>query len=270
MTGRLDPHRRSLAIGDVMARAAATYGRVGPDFFSTAAEGLINEMCLANPGLILDVGCGPGTALGILRERFQQRLRLVGVDLVLNMTVQAHGRLGDDVRLAVMDAQALGFVDGAFDAVLCVSAIYQVPNASLAMAEMLRVLKPGGAIGVSALEGSDPAWAGIGRLYERYARPFSVEGRSFDHESLPDLLLSAGATDIRLATRRLDVAYHDAAEWLDSAWSHGERRALEGMDGTSYQGFVVELPTSLEAAREGDGLLHWHPTAVYAFGRRAG
>jgi hypothetical protein len=36
----------SLAIRDVMARAAATYGRVGPDFFTAAAEGLV---ALANP-----------------------------------------------------------------------------------------------------------------------------------------------------------------------------------------------------------------------------
>jgi SAM-dependent methyltransferase len=168
-----------------------------------------------------------------------------------------------------MDAQALGFADGVFDKVLCVAAIYQVPDPSAAAAEMMRVLKQGGAIGVSAFEGSDPAWSELGQLYNKYTRPFAVEGRPFDRKSLPELLRKAGATEVRVVRRRLDVAYRDAKEWLDSAWSHGERRALEAMDENSYRGFLAELPASIEAAREADGLLHWHPRAVYAVGQRA-
>jgi hypothetical protein len=83
------------------------------------------------------------------------------------------------------------------------------------------------------------------------------------------LLAHAGAIDVRLAERPLDVVFADAGDWLASAWSHGERRAFEAMNAETYADFVDALPAALEPAREADGRLHWRPRAIYACGRRS-
>jgi SAM-dependent methyltransferase len=262
--------RDSPALRDVMARAAATYGRVGPDFFSLAAAGLVASAELAARGRVLDLACGPGTVAAELSRQAGTDLRVVAVDVVQEMVVEARRRLGADATVAVMDAQALGLASETFDAVLCAAAIYQVADGSAAVAEMRRVLRPGGALGLGVFETPKSGWNGLAELYDKYLTALPAVGRQYDADALAALLDEAGMLEVRIATRPLDVTYDDAEAWLANAWSHGERRAFEAMDRETYRAFTQALPTSLEPAREPDGRLHWRATAVYAYATKSG
>jgi phosphatidylethanolamine/phosphatidyl-N-methylethanolamine N-methyltransferase len=98
-------------------------------------------------GRILEVGVGTGLSL----PDYAWTNRLTGVDLSAPMLRKAKDRVAEhrltnvDV-LAVMDAQHLGFQDGAFDVVVAQYVITAVPDPEATLDEFVRVVRPGGEI----------------------------------------------------------------------------------------------------------------------------
>jgi SAM-dependent methyltransferase len=92
---------------------------------------------------LLDVGCGTGYSLAWLGKHFEAR-DLFGVDVSL-LAAGFWRERGLDTG-AVASADRLPFVSAAFDLVTCFDVIYQLSptEAAKAVAEMCRVLKPGG------------------------------------------------------------------------------------------------------------------------------
>jgi len=98
-------------------------------------------------GGILDVGGGTGISLA----DYARTNRIVGVDYSEPMLRKARERLAEQKLdhvdgLLVMDAQRLGFRDGAFDAVVAQFVITAVPDPEGTLDEFARVTKPGGEI----------------------------------------------------------------------------------------------------------------------------
>jgi ubiquinone/menaquinone biosynthesis C-methylase UbiE len=89
-------------------------------------------------GRILEVGCGTGLILGRLAAA---GARVVGADLSSGMLAAARAR-GFAVTQA--DATRLPLADARFDAVCSFKVLAHVPDARGALAEMARVLRPGG------------------------------------------------------------------------------------------------------------------------------
>jgi ubiquinone/menaquinone biosynthesis C-methylase UbiE len=96
---------------------------------------------------LLEIGCGTGHALGWIRGRFRPR-RLAAVDLDMRMLAGAAGRLKktprDPALLACADATRLPFASRSFDAVVGFGFLHHVPHWQQALAEVARVLRPGG------------------------------------------------------------------------------------------------------------------------------
>jgi ubiquinone/menaquinone biosynthesis C-methylase UbiE len=99
--------------------------------------------------LVLDVATGTGRLPLALLRRPQFEGRIVALDLSRKMLRQAHAKLapfGDRVTLLRQDAMHLPFPNEIFDAVTCLEALEFVPDPTRALNEMLRVLRPGGAL----------------------------------------------------------------------------------------------------------------------------
>ncbi len=95
---------------------------------------------------ILDVGCGTGEITARLAELYPKSA-LVGVDLIERHLESARDRcsaFGERVTFRTADAFALPFADATFDLVVCRHMLQAVPRPHEAMAEMVRVLRPGG------------------------------------------------------------------------------------------------------------------------------
>ena len=111
------------------------------------------QQALAGIGwpLVLDVATGTGRLPeALLRNGFLGHI--IGLDLSLGMLRRARSKLstyGDLVHLIWRDAGSLPFDDGTFDAVTCLEALEFLPRPLEALAEMVRVLAPGGVLFVT-------------------------------------------------------------------------------------------------------------------------
>jgi SAM-dependent methyltransferase len=91
---------------------------------------------------ILDAGCGSGPILAALRDR---GTIVTGFDSSTGMLEQARQRLGDDTDLhEAALGSPLPFPDGAFDDVIAALVLHYLQDWGPALAELRRVLKPGG------------------------------------------------------------------------------------------------------------------------------
>ena len=97
---------------------------------------------------VLDVGCGTGLLAQELAALVGASGRVVGVDVSRDMLDLAEGRCSDvaQVRFVEGSATSLPDDDSGFDAVTCTQVLLYVAEVEQALAEMHRVLKPGGRI----------------------------------------------------------------------------------------------------------------------------
>ena len=98
------------------------------------------------PLAIVDVGCGTGVFASRIRAA-SPRSTIWGVDLVFAMLAQGRARWQSDPEHVVAvqgDSERLPFPAGAFDVVTCANSFHHYPHQDSAVAEMCRVLKPGG------------------------------------------------------------------------------------------------------------------------------
>lgn len=109
---------------------------------------IFRRYALSGPLRVLDVGCGTGEITGRLAVHYPEA-SIVGVDLIEAHLESARKRwaaLAGRVEFRVADAFALPFDDASFDLVVCRHMLQAVPRPADAMAEMVRVLRPGGRI----------------------------------------------------------------------------------------------------------------------------
>lgn len=113
------------------------------------AEALVN-VTDPHPGQkVLDVACGSGTAALVAARRYCE---VTGIDYVPELIDRAQKRSeasGLRADFLVADAQDLPFPDNSFDVVLSVYGVQFAPDQEKAAAEMIRVCKPGGKIGLA-------------------------------------------------------------------------------------------------------------------------
>jgi SAM-dependent methyltransferase len=180
--------------------------RSNPDFeaimaLRTAAkEGAFFLPHLRQGMRVLDVGCGPGSITLGLAEAVGAG-EAVGIDIQPSQVAQAQALSSSrgvlNTRFEVGDANQLPFSDASFDAVFANSVLGHLHRPDQALAEMRRVLRPGGFVGIRDLD-----WGG--RIYtpatplleEWYELTIRIRqrngGNPFLGRHLRKLLLEAG------------------------------------------------------------------------------
>lgn len=119
----------------------------------------------ARGGEVLEVGVGTGLSL----ETYNSALRVTGMDYSEDMLRKARARvakLGLDhvAELRQMDARSLEFPDASFDTVAAMHVLSVVPEPERVMAEIARVLRPGGQVVITNhFRHERGVWAGLAR-----------------------------------------------------------------------------------------------------------
>jgi ubiquinone/menaquinone biosynthesis C-methylase UbiE len=169
---------------------------------------------------VVDLGTGPGLLLAELR-RSLPRARLVGVDpskdmLALARRVATEGR-GDDgpaFETAEGSGESVPLEDASADVVVCRNVLHEFDDAPRAMAEMARVLRPGGRLVLQDFNGAYPRWKlGLMVALVRLAmgrdaahgltRPFMD---SFSMDGVVGLLTGAGLRPLETSTKGYRLA----------------------------------------------------------------
>jgi SAM-dependent methyltransferase len=172
----------------------------------------------AAPGLRwLDVGCGNGAFTELLAQRCAPA-SLDGIDPSEGQLAFARARLAR-ARLRSGSAMALPYADGSFDAAVMALVIFFVPEPAQGVAEMARVIRPGGGVCAYAWDipgGGFPYFAvqdEMARLGYQPLMPPSVDAARLD--MLRRLWTEAGLVDVE--TRELVVSRRFAD--FDAFWA---------------------------------------------------
>lgn len=184
---------------------------------------------------VLDVATGTGDlALAVAAK--PERPLVVGLDLVPAMLEPARRKVaqsGARVRLLAGDATCLPFPDRHFDAVTCAFGIRNIPDRVGAMAEMRRVLAPGGRVYI--LEFTTPRSSAVRHIYHRYLSNLlpriggMVSGDEASYRYLAETIMefpSPGAFRVEMTTAGL-VAPRSHPLTKGIAWVHVAERPVD-------------------------------------------
>jgi len=162
-------------------RVAAAYDRIAADYavINAAMPPTLAELAtrflarLGPDARVLDVGCGAGRDMAWMEAR---GATVTGIDLSTGMLTRAREIVQGE--LLGMDMRHLDLPDGHFDGVWCCVSLLHLPKtqAPIALAEMRRVLVPGGTLYLGVQEGEGEAWesapyGSVERLFARYTSP---------------------------------------------------------------------------------------------------
>ncbi len=146
---------------------------------------------------VMDVGCGPGTDLAALAIAVSRDGVVVGVDHDPEMVEQARRRTSTlpHVDVLVCEAHALPLEDASFDRARADRVLQHVTNPPQALAELRRVLRPGGLVTLAEPDWDtltiDAADTTTSRAYTRYITTDVVRNATIGRQ-LGRLLSDAG------------------------------------------------------------------------------
>ena len=215
---------------------------------------IVREALAASPGeRILDVGCGPGFYCAELAAEVGPSGSVVGVDSSKAMLELAGRRCAghQEVELRRGDAVSLPVDDATVDGAICVQVLEYLADPTVALAEMHRVLRPGGRVVVWDVDWSTVSLHTLdSALTERVLRAWD---QHLTHPALPRTLgprmRSAGFEDVRMQAHpfatceldpetygpamlpligtfvagRDDITADEAQAWVDEQQQLGER-----------------------------------------------
>jgi len=108
---------------------------------------VFDQLSLSPGCRVLELGCGPGTLWLENLERLPQIEEIILSDFSSGMVAQAQKNLAGRMaaaRFQTIDAQSIPYREASFDSVIANHMLYHLPERGRALAEIRRVLKPGG------------------------------------------------------------------------------------------------------------------------------
>jgi SAM-dependent methyltransferase len=189
--------------GPHIGGVAALEDRARAPTYQAMFRTLVDFMAPEPDSRILDVGCGSGALDRLLAARLGPAARIDAVDVnpfLLREAADLAAGMLDQIRFAPASALALPFPDQTFDCIFSVTVLEEC-DADSAIAEMVRVARPGARIGIVVRAIDLPQWWNLALPAEIDAKakipPQSVGAGGVADASLYARLRRAGLVDLR-------------------------------------------------------------------------
>lgn len=267
--------QRKAHVAGLFDRTAATYDQVGPEIFAHFGRRLVDLAQISPGATVLDVAMGRGAVLFPAAVAAGARGYVTGIDISAAMVRETAAEidrrgLAANATVVQMDGESLEFADESFDYTLCGLALMFFPQVESAMAELRRVLKPGGTLGVTTWDKSfstHTRW--LDEIVNAHlppkpasnqpAAPPSRQRALLDTvDGLAAALEAAGFATVRVHLETHEIVHTSAEGLWSSLWSHGMRGALEQVEATSGADGLQRLKAAVlaqaAAIRQSDGI----------------
>ena len=230
-----------------------------PALFGQWATQLVDCARVRRGQSVLDVACGTGVVARTASKVVGARGRVVGVDLNSAM-LEVAGHVTPDLEWVHGDAEDLPFADAEFDVALCQSALFFFADPGRAVAEMARVVAPGGVVALQtyASLADQPAYGPFVELVAEHAGPEArvLLGTYWSLGDVAGLLELTSAADMSLLESRssLGVAAFPSATAV--AETEIQATPLAGqLTPETYARIVIEAEEMFGAYANGSGLV---------------
>jgi len=235
--------------------ASGDYAVIGTTL-QIVGETLAEAVDLRSGESVLDVAAGNGNATLAAARRFA---RVTSTDYVPTLLERGRARAeaeGLSVKFEQADAEALPYEDASFDVVLSTFGVMFTPNHARSAAEMIRVVRPGGRIGLAnwTPEGF------IGRLFRLLGSfvppPAGVKSPAlWGTESHIAELFGPQSAQIRCERRHFRFRYESPAHWLHvfRTWYGPTHKAFATLDPSKAEQLERAIGDLLVELDEGGG-----------------
>jgi SAM-dependent methyltransferase len=211
------------------------------------SAGLLATANLRAGERVLDVACGTGVIARLAAGQVGPTGSVTGIDLAPDMIEVARRVLspvGTQIEWHVGDAASLPFPDASYDVVLCQMGLMFMQDRPAALAEMRRVLAPGGRLVVNTPGAIQPPFVAMEQAVVDHISPdlggfvravFSMH----DPDAVATLLRDAGLNDVSSTVHTVTLRLGPPAEFL---WQY--------INLTPMGPFVAQAPEAAKAAME--------------------
>jgi ubiquinone/menaquinone biosynthesis C-methylase UbiE len=269
----LNPHARQMADESMVRTLAAQAEAIWPQEVA-----LFRRYGLKAEARILDAGCGTGEIASRLALLYPAST-VLGVDVLeppLAIARRRHGALGPHLRFEQGSVFGLDLPDGTFDLTVCRHVIQVIPEPERALAELVRVTRPGGWLHVLAEDYGmihfpprrlDPGdfWPEVPRQFGRSTGTDMFIGRR-TWSILRELGVEQLAVDYLVVDTLRVPRETFAAIW--EAWRDGYVDAIEERTRLSSQEARAHFDDQIATLRDPASYAAWMVPVVS--GRRAG
>lgn len=221
---------------------------------------------------ILDLGCGTGEITRRLAMRYPRAI-LIGIDILegnLALARRDSALFGERIAYEQGDAFALVHADASFDLIVCRHMSQAVPDFPQVLAEITRVLKPGGWLHLLSEDygmlhmpvgarDPDQFW---NQNAVAFLRGIGCDGRIGRHS--PALLDAAGYREIAMDFVTVDTLRVARATFggIMRAWRDGYAEPLAASNGRSIEDVTADFDAMIAAIETPPAYVVWHVPVI--------
>jgi len=263
-------------------KAAATYNAAADHFddrplafWDRYGKRTVERLRLRPGSIVLDVGCGSGASAIPAARTVGPEGRVIGVDLAERLLARGRAKAAEqklhNIEFRNADMERLGFDDGTFDAVVCVFAIFFVPDMAKQVRELWRMTRRGGRLAITTWgprmfePGSSAWWASIKQFRPDLHSAYKPWERITAPEALRGLLADGGVADAEIAAEAGEQPLKSPDDWWTVVLGSGYRWTVEQMDAETA---ARVREANLRALRE-QGAMAIETNVIYAVATKA-